>query len=637
MLRVNGFFGHIQRNNLRSMAMFLGFAVACQLIGMAMLVAPLLIFDRDYEPVSNFSNYMQFYGVAVFVFSALIFLVRFFLHVNSVKQNVHFELVNRLREPRLCKIIEIQAIGAGIAMPSVGIIEDDARNAFACGMSEHSAVVVVTRGLLLALDDDELEAVVAHEITHIVNGDIQLMAAANVMLSTLILLKDYNPVRLISNQLFFLYFLMPPLLILYFLTGFITSLGMTLGKLSRLLIASSREYIADAEAVRMTKNPAALISALRRIEGRSDIEGLDEAVDAMMIDGAVEGAYASHPTIAERIAVLAQHAGAMVHGTGTRKDTRNYGEFNVSQNGAFGQRLEVAKTFKKAISKTPDRSLINRVNAGSDEDAFGLTKKKRRFVLLALCTPFLIPMIFGFPTDIMDRTMGENPRQISATSSASGRSTASFSHVSNKIGAKARANEDLSWIDYKKTATRLAGMNPLEARCFGHEQNRYHVWDWGRETFKKPDPMRVKRMLQGKIKYSSDIEVANIAKMRIKSQRAIRSAVDQKSLNRAFWSYVTTRESTMINMHRFYGKKGLNWIRNIYESPRDKKIVAQIGKQYLQNPQTKKNNDYYKNVALLVDNSKHFIPCYARAVWGPPKKKKRKLNSNLRGSINVAG
>lgn len=88
---------------------------------------------------------------------------------------------------------------------------------------------------------------------------------------------------------------------LYLFDGFVTSLGMTLAKLSRLLIASSREFIADAEAVRMTKNPAALISALKRIDGRSEINGLDQSVDTMMIDGAVDGGYATHPTIADRM------------------------------------------------------------------------------------------------------------------------------------------------------------------------------------------------------------------------------------------------------------------------------------------------------------------------------------------------
>jgi len=81
----------------------------------------------------------------------------------------------------------------------------------------------------------------------------------------------------------------------------------------------------------------------------------------MMIDGAVDGAFASHPTIADRIAVLAQHAGAMVRGTGTRKDTRNYGGFAVSANGKFGKIVENSKE----KSNKPKRSLIGRVNTGS--------------------------------------------------------------------------------------------------------------------------------------------------------------------------------------------------------------------------------------------------------------------------------
>ena len=290
MLRVNGFFGHIQRNNLRSMAMFLGFAVACQLIGIAMLVGPLMLLDRAHEPMSHFGPYMERYAIAVFVFSVVLLSVRFLWLVNSIRQTAKFKIVTQKQEPRLCKIIEMQAIAAGINMPSIGIIEDEARNAFACGLSQKSAVLVVTRGLLKSLDDDELEAVVAHEVTHITNGDIQLMAVVNVILSTFFLIKRINPFQFSNlkyltliffayvgiNSYFggpgleiwmkiggqFLFYLSMIFVALVLVSGFVSSIGMTLAKLSRLVIASSREFVADAEAVRMTKNPAALISAL---------------------------------------------------------------------------------------------------------------------------------------------------------------------------------------------------------------------------------------------------------------------------------------------------------------------------------------------------------------------------------------
>jgi Zn-dependent protease with chaperone function len=97
---------------------------------------------------------------------------------------------------------------------------------------------------------------------------------------------------------------MPAILMLVLFAGALSKAALTLARVSRLLLSTSREYIADAEAVRLTHNPGALISALRKIDGRSEVEGVDVAVDAMMIDGLVEGPYATHPSIAERIATL---------------------------------------------------------------------------------------------------------------------------------------------------------------------------------------------------------------------------------------------------------------------------------------------------------------------------------------------
>jgi hypothetical protein len=103
---------------------------------------------------------------------------------------------------------------------------------------------------------------------------------------------------------------------------FLRRLAVDGSHLARLLIASAREFIADAEAARLTQNPAALVSALRRIEGRSVIPGLAAGQDAMMIDGAHEGAFATHPTIAERVAAIISVTGSMALIAPARRDTR---------------------------------------------------------------------------------------------------------------------------------------------------------------------------------------------------------------------------------------------------------------------------------------------------------------------------
>ena len=100
-----------------------------------------------------------------------------------------FRFVDDQDEPRLCRIVEPLIIAAGLPTPYVGVIDTPALNAFACGIRQKDAVLVFTRGLIDGLDDDELAAVAAHEIVHIKNGDIRLIAATNVCLDTLNLLQ----------------------------------------------------------------------------------------------------------------------------------------------------------------------------------------------------------------------------------------------------------------------------------------------------------------------------------------------------------------------------------------------------------------------------------------------------------------
>ena len=248
-------------------------------------------------------------------------------HVRTVRRRTDFRFVDDHDEPRLCRIVEPLTIAAGLPTPYVGVIESPALNAFACGIRQKDAVLVFTRGLIDGLDDDELAAVAAHEIVHIMNGDIRLIAATNVCLDTLKLLQQRPSARR-ANRIWeactlpILAVVLPMLVVLILVVLFLRRLAVDGSHLTRLLIASAREFIADAEAVRLTQNPAALVSALRRIEGRSVIPGLAAGQDAMMIDGAHEGAFATHPTIAERVAAIISVTGSMALIAPARRDTR---------------------------------------------------------------------------------------------------------------------------------------------------------------------------------------------------------------------------------------------------------------------------------------------------------------------------
>lgn len=321
MFQVNGFYGHVRRNDLRSAALFIGFGLAFELAAAVALALPLMLLDARHAPILHPTAYVMRYGAWVWLAGTVLFLGQYFLYGVIVQQTAGFCRVERADQARLVNIVETLAIAAGLPPPKVGLMDNDARNAFACGLTPASAVIVVTRGLLDALDDDELSAVVAHEIAHILHGDIRLMAAANILVRNLTMLTRNNPLRWRGGRQMML-LLIPPILLLIVVSAVLSAVAIALGRATRLVIASSREFIADAEAVRLTHNPGALISALRKVEGRSSVPWLDGELDAMMIDGAVEGEWASHPSIGERVAVLARLSGELARASRRHKDTR---------------------------------------------------------------------------------------------------------------------------------------------------------------------------------------------------------------------------------------------------------------------------------------------------------------------------
>jgi len=326
-MQVNGLYGHVRSNDVRSLALFAGFVVAFHLLAALALFVPLATFDPDHAPLYGWTGYLVRWVPIVTVIGALLFAVQMAWHVRTVRRRTDFRFVDDHDEPRLCRIVEPLTIAAGLPTPYVGVIDSPALNAFACGIRQKDAVLVFTRGLIDALDDDELAAVAAHEIVHIVNGDIRLIAATNVCLDTLKLLQPRPSAQRMKRikdacSLPILAFVLPVVVVLFLVIMFLRRLAVDGSHLARLLIASAREFIADAEAVRLTQNPAALVSALRRIEGHSVIPGLAAGQDAMMIDGAHEGAFATHPTIADRIAAIISVTGSMALIAPARRDTR---------------------------------------------------------------------------------------------------------------------------------------------------------------------------------------------------------------------------------------------------------------------------------------------------------------------------
>jgi Zn-dependent protease with chaperone function len=375
-MRVNGLYGHVRSNDVRSLALFAGFVAAFHLLAVLALVVPLAMYDPDHAPLYGWTGYLIRWVPIISVIGVLLFAVQMAWHVRTVRRRTEFRFVDDQDEPRLCRIVEPLAIAAGLPAPYVGVIDSPALNAFACGIRQKDAVLVFTRGLIDGLDDDELAAVAAHEIVHIKNGDIRLIAATNVCLDTLKLLQPRPSTQRLKRihaacSLAVLAYLLPVIVVLVLVISFLRRLAVDGSHLARLLIASAREFIADAEAVRLTQNPAALVSALRRIDGRSVIPDLAAGQDAMMIDGAHEGAFATHPTIAERVEAIVSVTGSMALIAPGRRNTRPAA---LRAADGFGRRSAPAREpeFLRSARQSAKAALA-RVSSGGEFNRLGLT------------------------------------------------------------------------------------------------------------------------------------------------------------------------------------------------------------------------------------------------------------------------
>lgn len=201
-------------------------------------------------------------------------------------------------------------------MPQLNVIETPALNAFASGVSDKSYKVTVTRGLIDTLDRDEMEAVLAHELTHIMNKDVRLLIVAVIfvgifsffgeilfrnMFRTGIRVGGHTRSRNGDSR-------GGGVLILIAIAMIV--IAYVLALVIRFSLSQRREYLADAGAVELTRSPDAMISALKKISGRARIDAPND-VQQMMIENTqpFAGVFATHPPIDKRIDALVQYAG----------------------------------------------------------------------------------------------------------------------------------------------------------------------------------------------------------------------------------------------------------------------------------------------------------------------------------------
>jgi heat shock protein HtpX len=219
----------------------------------------------------------------------------------------------------LRNVVKEMALASGCPMPKVHVVFDPAPNALATGRDPSNASVCVTTGLLALLDREETQGVIAHELSHIRNHDILLMTLVSVLLGGIVLLSDW------AQRSFYLSrsgkraagkntLLVVPALLLILLAPFVS-------RLLAMAVSRQREYLADATAVELTRNPVGLAKALEKIRDASMpfsratrgtahlffVNPLRRRVDDR--EGHVADLLSTHPPIARRIGLLYQMAG----------------------------------------------------------------------------------------------------------------------------------------------------------------------------------------------------------------------------------------------------------------------------------------------------------------------------------------
>jgi len=243
------------------------------------------------------------------------FAIAYFAQTGLIRKMSHSHRVTRREEPDLYNIVENLCISRGIKTPRIEIIETHARNAFASGIDQRTYCITVTRGLMQSLTRDELEAVMAHELTHIMRRDVRLLIVTIIFVGMFGFLAQMAWFAFRTNMR------AAPVrdrrrnggsgaLLLLAVTA-ILYLGYFATLWTRFALSRRREYDADAGAVELTKKPEAMINALRRIAGREEIPQTSADIALMCIENrkAFLGMFATHPPIEDRIRMIAAYSG----------------------------------------------------------------------------------------------------------------------------------------------------------------------------------------------------------------------------------------------------------------------------------------------------------------------------------------
>jgi len=300
-----------RQNNFRSLVLVMLFPFL--VIGLTYAGIFALVFfgyEETYISPISLVNEM-FIQVAPVVFGGVLlwFFIAYFANTLIIKNATHAVPLARKDNMRVYNLVENLCMATGMPMPKVNVIEDPALNAFASGLSNKTYTVTLTRGIINRLNDEELEGVIAHELSHIRNRDVRLLIVSIVFVGIFSMIAQlgfraflHGGGRSRDNK--------GGGAILLIIVVVIAAIGYLLSILMRFAISRKREYLADAAAAEMTQKPWALASALRKISNYPNLQAPADIAQLFIEHTPQKAAFASlfatHPPIERRIEMLEQ-------------------------------------------------------------------------------------------------------------------------------------------------------------------------------------------------------------------------------------------------------------------------------------------------------------------------------------------
>jgi heat shock protein HtpX len=311
-----GLYSHIRANRFRSVFLIAGLFFLVYLLAFAgsLIAAVITEGDAPLDYLLQVARRNFLPAIPIATIGTLIWLwIAWQFHQRMIDGMVDGHDVTRADEPKLYNLLENLCISRGIPMPKLKIVEDSALNAFATGLNQKQYAISVTRGLMERLEPPELEAVLAHELTHIRNGDVRLLVVAVVIAGVISFFGELvfrgifrtGGYRSSSDR-------KGGAAIAILIALAIIMVAWLLSIVIRFSLSRTREYLADAGAVELTKNPDGMIMALRKIEGRGELDRATASVMEMCVDNPHSGfvdLFSTHPSIGNRVEALVKSAG----------------------------------------------------------------------------------------------------------------------------------------------------------------------------------------------------------------------------------------------------------------------------------------------------------------------------------------